>query len=151
MKNNWSQELIRVQYKDTDQMGVGHHANYITWFEVGRTEWMRKFGIPYIEMESKGLLLPVMDLEVNYKKPAHYDEQISIFTKVAEYSKVRLKFVYEARRFETSNENNKVIEPKGELLASGSTIHMWLNKDWKPARLDKKSPEVLELLQSKLD
>lgn len=152
MNSNWTQETMRILYKDTDQMGVGHHANYVTWFEMGRTEWMRKFGLAYSDMESKGLLLPVMNVEVNYKKPAHYDDQISIFTRVTEYSKVKIVFEYEARIYESNErvEKGVVLEPYGELLASGSTTHMWLNQDWKPARLDKKAPEVFELLKKEL-
>lgn len=152
MKMNWTQEMMRVLYKDTDQMGVGHHANYVTWFEMGRTEWMRKFGLTYSEMEKKGLLLPVMNVEVNYKKPAYYDDKISIFTRVFQYSKVKITFEYEVRLcVEYLTEKiTKDLEPQGELLANRSTTHMWLNEDWKPASLDRKAPDVFELLEREL-
>lgn len=150
MKNNWAIDTMRILYKDTDQMGVGHHANYITWFEMGRTEWMRKKGITYSEIEAKGLLLPVLNVEVDYKEPAHYDELIAIFTRVTEYSKVKIVFEYQARLYEAKKGESE-LEPYGKLLATGQTTHMWLNDKWKPARLDRKAPEVFELLQNILD
>src|SRR5690625_3261480 len=76
----WHQENMRVQYKDTDQMGVVHHVNYVIWFEVGRSEWMSHFGMTYSELEEQGLLLPVMDVQVQYKASARYDDCVSIFT-----------------------------------------------------------------------
>lgn len=152
MKNNWTMETMRVLYKDTDQMGVGHHANYVTWFEMGRTEWMRKNGLNYREIETKGLLLPVLNVEVNYKNPARYDDLIAIFARVTEYSKVKLVFEYEARLLdEDSNvQVDSELQPHGKLLATGRTTHMWLSKEWKPVRLDKKAPEVFEFFQEKL-
>ena len=156
MKSNWHQKMMRVNYKDTDQMGVGHHANYVTWFEMGRTECMRHHGIAYREMEKLGLFLPVLNLDVNYKKPAYYDDCLAIFTRVVEFSKVRLAFEYEARRvdynkLEQDTQQSSEAEPYGELLASGHTLHMWLNHDWKPTRLDRVTPEIYNLLRSILN
>lgn len=145
-------ETMRVLYKDTDQMGVGHHANYVTWFEMGRTEWMRKNGLTYRVLEDKGLLLPVLNVDIDYKKPVHYDNLLAIFTRVTEYSRIKIKFEYEARLLEESSTKNteSELQPYGTFLARGTTTHMWLNHEWKPVRLDKKAPEVLELLQEKL-
>lgn len=148
MPNNWTMDTMRILYKDTDQMGVGHHANYVTWFEMGRTEWMRKNGLPYSQMEEKGLLLPVLSVEVDYKQPARYDDLITIFTRVVEYSKVKIVFEYEARLYEAQDETDSELEPYGKVLATGRTTHMWLSDQWKPARLDKRAPEVFELLQN---
>jgi len=156
MKGIWQQHNLRVHYKQTDQMGVVHHANYVTWFEIGRTEWMRANGLPYSKMESLGLMLPVMDLQLKYHKSALYDEAIGIFTKIKKYSAVRLEFYYEARRLGEAGEalatdQNEVEKPEGELLASGSTTHMWLSKKWKPVRIHTTAPEVYELIQNKSD
>ncbi|ASK62151.1 thioesterase [Virgibacillus phasianinus] len=152
MTESWHQEKMRVQYKDTDQMGIVHHGNYVTWFEVGRTEWMRHYGMAYSKMEASGLLLPVLDVNVTYKKPARYDDCIAIFTKIASYSPVRLEFEYEARRigeeeFKQDGEQ-EVVEPVGELLAKGSTMHMWVNPEWKPARINRVAQEVYAILQN---
>ncbi|WP_404458465.1 acyl-CoA thioesterase [Oceanobacillus kapialis] len=146
MEQGWHKEVIRVHYKDTDQMGVVHHGNYVNLFEIGRTEWMRHAGIPYSKMEEMGLLLPVMDLTINYQKSAHYDDQVVIYTSVSNVSKVRIQFDYEARLLQEEQEATDL--PSGELLAKGSTVHMWVNRDWKPARIDRLAPEVFAKLQA---
>ncbi|OZU87570.1 thioesterase [Virgibacillus indicus] len=152
MTEAWHQHNMRVQYKDTDRMDVVHHGNYITWFEVGRTEWMRHYGIAYNKMEELGLLLPVVDVNVNYKKSAQFDDCVAIFTKAANYSPVRLEFTYEARKiseedFKHSTGKEKA-EPFGELLAKGTTMHMWVNREWKPVRINKTAPDVYAIVQN---
>lgn len=137
--------MLRVHYQDTDQMGVVHHANYVSWFEIGRTEMMRDTGFAYSKIEELGLLLPVLDLNITYQKPAHYDDYLAIYTKVTTYSAVRLEFAYEVRRIK----DEAVERSEEELLASGSTLHMWLNDQWKPARIDKIAPSVFELIKQK--
>lgn len=135
--------LKRVHYHETDQMGVVHHSNYVKWFERGRTELMRQVGISYRQMENMGLLLPVLKVDVNYHAPALYDDWVAIFTKVENYSPVRLEFAYKIYR---ANEGEDM-EQKDSLLASGSTVHMWVRENWKPARLDRFAPEVYQQLQ----
>ncbi|SES89772.1 acyl-CoA thioester hydrolase [Oceanobacillus limi] len=155
MEETWYQENLRVQYKDTDQMGIVHHTNYVSWFEIGRTEWMRYYGLSYHKMEEQGLLLPVMDVNVEYKKPARFDDCVAIFTNVATYSPVRLEFVYEARKISEQAYQSgsgivlENIEHIGELLAKGSTKHMWVNQKWKPTRIDKTSPKVYQTLKQR--
>lgn len=156
MKNTWHRHILRVHYKETDQMKVVHHANYVSWFEIGRTEMMREAGVAYGDMENVGLLLPVLDLDIKYKKPAHYDECIAIYTKVTQFSPVRLEFKYEVRRIENElcssgtthmdPSGDKQADQTGDLLATGKTKHMWLNEQWKPARIDRAAPEVYALL-----
>ena len=154
MTKLWHQHLLRVHYKATDQMGVVHHANYISWFEMGRTEMMRHLGIAYREMEDLGLLLPVLDVKVKYHKPAHYDDCVAVYTTLEEFSPIRLTFKYEVRRVSEAdfkeNESQLMRERTGELLTSGQTVHMWLNKKWRPARLNKKAPEVYENIKQTL-
>lgn len=145
MKNTWHQHMLRVHYQDTDQMGVAHHSNYVGWFEIGRTEMMRDAGFAYSEMERLGLLLPVVDMHLKYHQPARYDERMAIFTRVTKFSAVRLEFEYEVRRIE-DKQDDEIVLPYGELLTSGSTLHMWLNSEWKPARIDKAAPEVFAML-----
>lgn len=153
MKKTWHEHVMRVHYKETDQMGVVHHANYVGWFEVGRTEMMRDAGIAYSHMEDLGLLLPVLELDVKYHKPARYDDCVSIYTKLTDYTAIRLQFDYEVRRVDEArclsgraSGDESTDEPAGELIASGHTLHMWLNDQWKPARLDKVAPDVYQLL-----
>lgn len=156
MGKMWHQHVMRVHYKETDQMGVVHHGNYVSWFEIGRTEMMRDSGIAYRDMENLGLLLPVLDLDVKYHNPARYDDCVAVYTKLTHFTAVRMHFDYEVRRIDesicTSNPSTRgdhersADELAGELLASGKTLHMWLNKKWKPARIDRVAPDVYELL-----
>ncbi|HLR54857.1 MAG TPA: thioesterase family protein [Pseudogracilibacillus sp.] len=147
----WHQENLRVQYKDTDQMGVVHHGNYIIWFEIGRTEWMRENGMTYRELEEQGLFLPVLGVDLQYKASAYYDDCVAIFTKIATVSPVRLEFRYEVRKIEEvtfqKQQSQEVNEPFGELLTKGSSTHMWVNTDWKPAKINKIAPSVYSILQ----
>lgn len=153
MKEVWHQHNLRVHYKQTDQMGVVHHANYVSWFEIGRTEWMRANGFPYSKMEEMGLLLPVMEVDVKYIKSALYDEVVAIFTKVKAHSPIRLEFYYEARKIgeasvELPSDQNNVKAPFGELLASGRSLHIWLSKNWKPVRITQAAPDIYEIIQN---
>jgi acyl-CoA thioester hydrolase len=152
MSEVWHQKPMRVQYKDTDQMGVVHHGNYIIWFEVGRTEWMRHFGMAYHRLEEAGVLLPVTDVNISYRKSARFDDCISIFTKIKKYSPVRLEFAYEARKISEEDFNQSTEDyaaaPFGELLAKGTTTHMWVNQEWKPVRLNKANPDVYAIVQN---
>lgn len=153
MTQAWHQHKMRVQYKDTDQMGVVHHGNYITWFEVGRTEWMRYFEMSYHALEEQGLLLPVLDASAVYKSSARFDDLVVLFTRIEQYSPIRLAFEYEARRIteEDWKANGKQIdtvdEPYGELLTIGKTTHMWVNEAWKPVKLRKTHPEIYEQIK----
>lgn len=136
---------IRVPYKDTDQMGVVHHANYIQWFELARTEMMRNDGIAYKEMEQLGLFLPVLDVQIKYMKPAYYDDVIAIATTLTSFSAARMQFSYDVWRTEPHAENIQ----NGEQLATGTSLHMWLTNEWKPARFHKVAPDIYAQLHEK--
>ena len=69
---------FRVRYGETDQMGIVYHGNYAQYFEIGRTEWLRKIGFSYKQMEADGIMLPVISLTINYKKSARYDDLIKV-------------------------------------------------------------------------
>ena len=88
---------IRVEYHHTDQMGIVHHSNYIKFFEVARTEWLRAMGITYAEMERRGVMMPIVDVAVKYRNPALYDELISVTAFVDEAPMARMTFRYEVR------------------------------------------------------
>jgi acyl-CoA thioester hydrolase len=112
---------------------------------------MRHYRMAYNVMEDSGLLLPVIDVNVNYKKSAKFDDCVAVFTSVASFSPVRLEFQYEARKLSEEefkhNGGSGSAEPFGELLAKGSTKHMWVNQDWKPVRINKTAPDVYEVVQ----
>ena len=118
---------IRVRYKDTDQMGMVYHANYLVWFEIGRTELMRRLGMPYLECERNNLYLPVIKVSCEYKVPARYDDLVTVHTWIESLQAVRLFFGYEVRR-------------EDELLVRGGTEHAFVNGRGKPVVLRKYSP-----------
>jgi acyl-CoA thioester hydrolase len=133
-------------------MGVVYHGNYMDWFEIGRTELIRSHGLPYRDIEARGLLLPLIDLQAKFAKPARYDDVVAIYTRLAAFTHVRVSFESEVRRVEASNLDSSppvpvlVAEPEGELLISGATRHVWVDRSFKPVRLDKLEPDVYTML-----
>jgi len=115
---------VRVRYAETDQMGVVYYANYLVWFEIGRTDLLRQNGWSYREMEVDGYSLPVIDAQCAYKASAKYDDEIEVRTSGGMVSPVRVKFSYEVVRAADRT-----------LLATGSTVHATLDRDGKPCRL----------------
>jgi len=115
---------LRVRYADTDQMGVVYYANYLVWFEVGRTEWLRQTGWTYREMEHDGVALPVIEAHCDYRQPLRYDDEVEIATKAMLVTPVRIRFEYEVRR-----------AADGGVAASGHTIHAAIGPAGKPCRL----------------
>ena len=85
---------FRVRYAETDQMGIVHHANYPVYYEMGRTEMFREIGLPYDEMERRGIMLPLVDLHCDYKKPAYYDQELTLTTMVKAMPSTRIRFDY---------------------------------------------------------
>ncbi len=116
----------RVRYKETDQMGIAHHANYIVWFEIGRTDLCRATGFPYSEIERRGYLLVVTEVSCRFKIPFRYDDEVLIRTAVAEAASRSIKFHYELRN------------AAGDVLhATGHSSHFWLDRESrKPVRAD---------------
>ena len=98
------QTKIRVRYGETDQMGYVYYGIYAQYFEVGRVEWLRSLGISYKSLEESGIMLPVIELKVNYKKPARYDDLLTITTILKEKPLVKISF-----DFEVHNENKDLI------------------------------------------
>ena len=150
MTRGWYRQNCRVQYRDTDQMGVVHHGNYVAWFEVGRTEWMRHRGLDYHRLEARGLFLPLVDVHVRYLKPARFDECVAIFTRLASFSAVRFVFSYEIRgiseaAYEADARGADVRAPSGTRLAEGSTTHVCVDAGWNAVRLDRVAPDIYAL------
>jgi acyl-CoA thioester hydrolase len=83
---------VRVRYSETDQMGVVYHGNYIPYFEIGRVEWLRNKGVSYKLMEESGIALPIVSMTINYKKPARYDELLTVYTSFKSQSSVKIEF-----------------------------------------------------------
>ncbi len=124
---------VRVRYSETDQMGVVYHGNYAQYFEMGRVEWLRNMGISYKWMEDNGIMLPVVSLTMNYKKPARYDDLLTITTKMIKLSSVKIEFDYEI-----TNENN-------ELLTTGYSVLVFV--DMKTGRPTAPPEYILNLFE----
>jgi acyl-CoA thioester hydrolase len=113
-----------VRYAETDTMGVVYYANYLVWFEVGRTDLLRSNGWSYREMELEGFSLPVVEAHCDYKQSARYDDELDIRTDGAVISPVRVQFTYEVVR-----------AADDAVLAAGRTVHASLGPDGRPKRL----------------
>ena len=111
-----TETTLRVRYGETDQMGFVYYGVYAQYYEVGRVEAMRSLGFSYREMEESGVLMPVINLTVNYKKPAKYDDEVRIVTTVKEMPGVRITFHYEC-----FNQLN-------DLLNTGSVTLVFIDK-----------------------
>jgi acyl-CoA thioester hydrolase len=106
----------RVRYAETDQMGIVHHSVYAVWFEAARTAFSRAVGFPYSEWERRGVLLMVSDLICRFRRPARYDDEVTVSVRVAEAVSRRVVFEY------------RVTDPGGELLAEGETRHLAVDR-----------------------
>ncbi|MFH1380307.1 MAG: thioesterase family protein [bacterium] len=117
---------IRIPYADVDQMGVVYYANYLVYFERGRTEFLRKIGLDYRRMEKDlSLFLPVKEVHLEYVAPVHYDDLIVIRTCIEKLGRASINFTYAIFR-----------EHKEEkILITGYTNHVFINKEWKPSRI----------------
>jgi acyl-CoA thioester hydrolase len=107
---------VRVRYSETDQMGVVYHGNYAQYFEMGRVEWLRNIGISYKSLEESGIMLPVVSLTMNYKKPAKYDDVLVVKTIFKMVSSVKIEFDYEIH-----NES-------GDLLTIANSILVFVDR-----------------------
>ena len=118
--DTWHDTEIRVRYAETDKMGIVHHANYLIWFEAGRSDVCRARGFSYKEMEDDHSLIVVAESYVRYKSPAFYEDQLIIRTQVAEVRSRSIRFVYEIYR------------PSDDtLIAEGETLHLSTGTDKK--------------------
>jgi acyl-CoA thioester hydrolase len=113
---------IRVRYAETDRMGLLHHANYLVYFEQARTELLRSQGLTYKDLEDQGFLLVLTKLEVRYKRPARYDDLLSVRTYVERTTAVRIDHRYEVFR-------------DSELLAEATSTLACVDRDGRPQAL----------------
>jgi acyl-CoA thioester hydrolase len=117
---------VRVRYAETDRMGLLHHANYVVYFEMGRTELLRQRGVSYREMEDSGHLLVIVEVGCKFKKPAYYDDLLTIRTTVSRVTHVKVVHQYHVFR-------------DGVLLAEGHSTLACVDRDGKPQAL----PDVI--------
>lgn len=134
-----SYSTIIVRYAETDQMGIAHHSIYPVWYEVARTDYIKKIGMTYSEMEKMGILLPLVNLSCKYINAAYYEDELIIEAKVKTLTPVKIEFEY-------------MVFKKGQEKAIniGSTLHAWVDANLKPFNLKKHFPKLYEALENAL-
>jgi acyl-CoA thioester hydrolase len=139
MSNPVHTTTCRVLYGDTDAAGVVYNANYLRYFEIGRTELMREWVCSYHQIEKLGIVLPVTECFSRFKAPAHYDDILNIETSVDSLRKVSCRFNYRITRHDPEQDRPK-------LLVKGYTVHASINRDGKLVKL----PEEILIKLDKL-
>lgn len=128
-----SETKISVRYAETDKMGIVHHSNYLIWFEAGRTDFIKSSNISYSEMERVGVLIPLIESNCKYIVGAKYEDELIIRTSVKELTPVKVEFNYLVIREKDKKE-----------IAKGSTLHVFVNNNFKIINLKKNHPEIFE-------
>lgn len=129
-KNRFS---FKVRYEETDRMGIVYHSNYIVWFDMGRTEFLRALGYAYSDLEKEGVWLPIIEVGCTYKNPAKYDEEVTVETHIEELTRVKIRFGYKVYRGE-------------ELLVEGFTVQAFTTDKLKPIGLNRVRPDIYKML-----
>lgn len=128
-----TRSVVRVRFSDTDMMGVVHHSNYIKYFELARIEYLRRRGLDYSSWIKLGLHLPVIAVEVEYKRPAYLDDLLTIEARLSYLSRVKVGFDY------------RVLRPADDeeiLLAQGHVLVACVGNDHAPLRMSKDAEEL---------
>ena len=128
---------FRVRYGETDQMSYAYHGNYAAYFEMGRTEWLRKLGVSYKNMEESGIMLPVINLNTNYIKPAKYDDILTLKTTLAKKPSAKIEF-----DFEIHNESDELLTTAKATLVF---VNMVTNK---PTRAPKYIMDIIDKIMN---
>lgn len=130
----------RAQYYETDQMGIIHHSNYIRWFEEARTNLMEQIGFGYDQMEKRGIIVPVLSINCEYKSMVRYSDCVYIVPKIEVFNGIRLHISY------------RVIDKDTAVLrAFGESKHCFLNDNNRPMSLKKSNKELFDLFAAYLD
>ncbi len=124
---------LRVRYEETDQMGVVHHSKYIIYYEAARSALMRSLGVSYAEMEARGVMMPILDVQSKYLWPAYFEEELTIRVMVSEEPMARATFHYE------------VYNEAGRLINTGMTVLGFIRSDTRrPCRVPQWFVELLK-------
>nr|WP_307998856.1 acyl-CoA thioesterase [uncultured Merdimonas sp.] len=124
----------KVQYYETDQMGIVHHSNYIRWFEEARTNYMECLGIGYETMEAQGILSPVLSVSAEYLRMVHFGDVVTIDCYIKEYNGIKLTLVYEV-----------ILNKTGMVHCRGTSRHCFINREGRPLSLKHSAPEFHEM------
>ena len=124
----------KVQYYETDKMGIVHHSNYIRWFEEARVDFLDQVGLGYEKMEQDGVISPVVSVECHYQGMTRFGESVLLYMRVEKFNGIRLVAAYEVREKET-----------GELRCTGKSTHCYLNEAGHPVNLKKTCPDYYDI------
>ena len=128
--------IRKVQYHETDKMGITHHSNYVKWMEEARIDFLDQLGYGYARLEQEGVSSPVTGIEGRYKRPTTFGDTVSIQVRVEEFKGVRLTIHYLMTNLETE-----------ETVFEGTSQHCFVNHEGKPVILKKQVPAFAQLLQ----
>lgn len=137
-QEKWHTMELRIIYKDTDLMGVVYYANYFTFFEKARTEYMRNLGHSYLRLEKEGLFLPVIEASAKYRGNVGYDSLIIIKTRISSISRVTARFDYQ------------VLDDTEKIIITGHTVHAVIDANKKPSRLPEDVKKAILSFQTDL-
>jgi len=137
-----TQILERVGVAETDMMGIVHHKNYVAYFEKGRLEYMRRRGVPYKDVVGRGIHMPVVELNIRYKKPAHFDDVLSVETRLGALTRVTVRFDYTIRRPPLAP---TVSGAEPELLLEGQILLACVDEKHRPRALPEDIVSILFL------
>lgn len=130
----------KINYYETDRMGVVHHSNYIRFLEEARCEWLEKKNMPFSKLEENGITIPVLGVSCTYKYHVTFEDTILVSTKITEYTGVRMKVEYEVTDKKT-----------GKLVLLGETKHCFTDRNLKPINLKKYAPEISNKFEGLLE
>lgn len=131
-----SQTRLTVRYAETDMMGIVHHSRYYPWFEQARTDYIKKIGMSYSEMERIGILLPLTETQCRYHYGLKYENEVLITCKITKLTVARIEFSYEVFKL-----------PEMKKMSDGITKHGFVNSEFKPINLKKTYPEIWSNLE----
>jgi acyl-CoA thioester hydrolase len=139
MENGHTEYSRKVNYYETDQMGIVHHSNYIRFFEEARLDLLKKVGLDYRALEDMGIVIPVTFVDCRYLLPLHFDDEVVIHTQMTKYDGLKMEISYEIYQKET-----------GDLCTTGKSGHCFLDSGLKPIRMKREYPELYTKLKNML-
>ena len=138
-----SRSYITVRYAETDRMGIAHHSNYPVWYEIGRTDFVKMFGMTYSDMEAAGVMLPLINLTCHFGQPALYEDKLIVRTWCIHMTAARIEFAYSVK---------KILPDGSEVeLGYGTTEHGVVDsKTFRPCSMKKRLPELFQKMNDNI-
>ncbi len=124
----------KVQYYETDKMGITHHSNYIRWMEEARIDFLSRIGWDFARLEKEGIISPVLNVTCDYKKTTTFSDEVTISVSVQEFKGVKLQLAYEMKNAD------------GQVVCVGTSSHAFLNTEGRPIRMKQEQPKLYDTL-----